>query len=165
MKPTRGTVVCETKPTKVTVVCETRLNETKPTRVTVVCETKRNVEIKKFSGSFISKQETIIITHVELRLKSQSFFKGSEVSSSRKLRPFDKTTDILNAVLHEYLFMIVIVFKGSEFTSSELSRSQVSRHPFWLVSFGLVSFGFANYSNPSRFRFVSFCFVSFRKLQ
>ena len=61
----------------------------------------------------------IIITHVELRLKSQSLFKVSEVSSSRKLRPpnfrprklrpVDKTIDILNTVLREYLFMIMIV--------------------------------------------------------
>ena len=60
---------------------------------------------KKLSGSCISKQETIIIIHVKLRWKSQSFFKGSQVSSSRKLRlrklrprklrPLDKTIDIL----------------------------------------------------------------------
>ena len=56
---------------------------------------------KKLSG----KQETIIIIHVELRWKSQSFFKGSQVSSSRKLRlrklrprklrPLDKAIAIL----------------------------------------------------------------------
>ena len=44
------------------------------------------VQIKKLSGSCISKEETIIIIHVELRWKSQSFFTGSQVSSSRKLR-------------------------------------------------------------------------------
>ena len=36
------------------------------------------VEIKKLSGSCISKQEKIIIIEVELRLKFKSFFKGSE---------------------------------------------------------------------------------------
>ena len=42
------------------------------------------VEMKKFRGSCNSKQETIIIIHVELRWKSQSFFKGFEFSRTRK---------------------------------------------------------------------------------
>ena len=66
-------------------------NETKPTRVTVVCETKRK-------GSEVSSSR---------KLRPPNFIPRK--LTPRKLRPLDKTTDILNAVLHEYLFMVMIM--------------------------------------------------------
>ena len=77
----------------------------------------------------------IIPDHVELRLKSQSFFRGSELSSS----------EVSRSEFSRHPFWLV-------------SFRFVSQTTVTLV--GFVSFRFANYSNPSRFRFVSQTTVS-----